>query len=617
MKLKEVKLQNFRGYKNEVIIPFENLTVLIGRNDAGKSSILDALNIFFNDADIDKEDACVQGSANDVRISCVFSDLPDEIVLDEQHPTTMQKEYLVRRDGLLEVCRIFNCTAAKGKQTKIFARANHPNAEGCADLMSLKIKDLKTRATGRGVDFTGVNQSIKTDLRRAIWSQTLDLSMAESEIDLSAETGKTAWDQIQLHLPVYALFKSDRASTDQDEEAQNPMKAAIKEAVKGHEAQLGDLVAKVKVELERLANKTVEKIQEMNPELAKTLNPQVKNKNWESLFSVTLSGDDGISINKRGSGTRRLVLLNFFRAKAEDAANARSTGAIYAIEEPETSQHPNYQLMLLDAFQELTEQGYAQVILTTHTPTLARKVDRNFLRLVTLDAGHPKILMGNDEATLTAIKSTLGVLPDHDVKVFLGVEGKWDIEFLKRISKILHAVDQTVPDLSDAERSRSLVFVPLGGSSMELWAVRLAGFGRPEFYITDRDVAPPAQPKYSQYITDWNARENCTAFCTTKKELENYIHPDAIKPIAPSFPNTIASFDDVPLMLAQAIHTADPNAPPWNNVTDDNKKRKASKAKRHLNQECAEKMTVTLLAQSDPGGEILSWLKAVGAKLEE
>lgn len=614
MKLIEVKLRNFRGYKNEVVIPFENLTVLIGRNDAGKSSILDALNIFFNDADLEKEDACVHGDATDVRISCVFSELPDEIILDELHPTTLQKEYLVRQDGLLEICRVYSCSAAKGKQTRIFARAHHPQTAGCEDLMGLKIKDLKARATERGVNVSGVNQTIKTDLRQAIWTQTNGLALADSEIDLSAETGKTAWDQILLHLPVYALFKSDRASTDQDEEAQDPMKAAIKESVKSHEEQLRGLVDKVKIELERLAQKTVEKIQEMSPELAKALNPQVKTKNWDSLFSVSLSGDNGISINKRGSGTRRLVLLNFFRAKAEDAANTRGTGAIYAIEEPETSQHPNHQMMLLDAFQELTEQGYAQVILTTHTPTLARKVDRNLLRLVTIDEGHPKVMLGSEDTTLESIKATLGVLPDHDVKVFLGVEGKWDIEFLKRISKILHDDDPAIPDLSVAEADGTLVFIPLGGSSMELWAVRLAGLNIQEFYITDRDNKPPSDPKYHSHINGWKER-GCTAFCTSKRELENYLHPDAIKTIAPAFPDTIGDFDDVPAILAQMLHNTDVTAPAWTTVSPKRQKEKASKAKRRLNQECADKMTVTLLSQSDSNGEIAGWLRAIGVKL--
>jgi hypothetical protein len=54
--------------------------------------------------------------------------------------TTLQDEYLLRRDGKLEVCRVYNYTAAKGKQSKIFARANHPTAEGCSDLMGLKLK---------------------------------------------------------------------------------------------------------------------------------------------------------------------------------------------------------------------------------------------------------------------------------------------------------------------------------------------------------------------------------------------------------------------------------------------------------------------------------------------
>jgi putative ATP-dependent endonuclease of OLD family len=481
--------------------------------------------------------------------------------------------------------------------------------------MSLKLKDLKARATERRVDFTGINQTIKTDLRRAIWAQTADLALAESEIDLSSETGKTAWDQIKLHLPIFALFKSDRTSTDQDEEAQDPMKAAIKETIKQHEAQLGTVIREVQTELETVARKTVEKIQEMSPDLARTLTPQVQIKPWHSLFSVSLSGDDGISINKRGSGTRRLVLLNFFRAKAEDAALARSTGSIYAIEEPETSQHPNHQLMLLNAFQELTEEGHAQVILTTHTPTLARKVDRTYLRLVTLDGGHPTIRLGSEDATLRLIKSTLGVLPDHDVRVFLGVEGKWDIEFLKRLSTIIHATDPRVPDLNDAEKAGILVFVPLAGSNMELWTVRLAGFDRPEFYITDRDVPPPAPPKYDQHIVRWNARDNCTAVCTSKKELENYLHPRAIQGIAPSFPAFFDDFADVPMLLAEALHVNEPNAPAWNTLSDERKDEKAKRAKRRLNQECVSRMTIEMLGLSDPRAEITAWLIAVGNRL--
>lgn len=48
MKLKQLKLKNFRVYKEENYVEFENLTAFVGKNDVGKSTILEALEIFFN-----------------------------------------------------------------------------------------------------------------------------------------------------------------------------------------------------------------------------------------------------------------------------------------------------------------------------------------------------------------------------------------------------------------------------------------------------------------------------------------------------------------------------------------------------------------------------------------
>lgn len=49
MKIKSVKIKNFRGYKEETEIFFNNLTVFVGRNDIGKSTVLEALDLFFNE----------------------------------------------------------------------------------------------------------------------------------------------------------------------------------------------------------------------------------------------------------------------------------------------------------------------------------------------------------------------------------------------------------------------------------------------------------------------------------------------------------------------------------------------------------------------------------------
>ncbi len=49
MRLKLFSLKNFRGYREQVQIDMSDLTVFVGRNDIGKSTILEALDIFFND----------------------------------------------------------------------------------------------------------------------------------------------------------------------------------------------------------------------------------------------------------------------------------------------------------------------------------------------------------------------------------------------------------------------------------------------------------------------------------------------------------------------------------------------------------------------------------------
>ena len=48
MKLVAVTLKNFRGYQDDKTIQIGDLTTIIGRNDVGKSSILEALEVFFN-----------------------------------------------------------------------------------------------------------------------------------------------------------------------------------------------------------------------------------------------------------------------------------------------------------------------------------------------------------------------------------------------------------------------------------------------------------------------------------------------------------------------------------------------------------------------------------------
>ncbi|MGB9911140.1 MAG: ATP-dependent nuclease [Microgenomates group bacterium] len=49
MRIKKLTIKNFRKFKNETIIEFEeNFTTLVGKNGTGKTSILEAINLATN-----------------------------------------------------------------------------------------------------------------------------------------------------------------------------------------------------------------------------------------------------------------------------------------------------------------------------------------------------------------------------------------------------------------------------------------------------------------------------------------------------------------------------------------------------------------------------------------
>lgn len=74
MKILSVKITNFRCLK-EVEIPLNDMTVFVGRNGTGKSSILKAIDIFYDlRADISEEDFCNRNTDDPIEIGLTFID---------------------------------------------------------------------------------------------------------------------------------------------------------------------------------------------------------------------------------------------------------------------------------------------------------------------------------------------------------------------------------------------------------------------------------------------------------------------------------------------------------------------------------------------------------------
>jgi putative ATP-dependent endonuclease of OLD family len=85
MKLTEIRIQNFRSFKDETIL-LDDYTCLVGPNGSGKSAVLMALNVFFrnNDAtvtdvlNLTREDFHHENVQEPMKITVTFEDLPSE-----------------------------------------------------------------------------------------------------------------------------------------------------------------------------------------------------------------------------------------------------------------------------------------------------------------------------------------------------------------------------------------------------------------------------------------------------------------------------------------------------------------------------------------------------------
>lgn len=594
MRLSKIIIENFRSYSHRVEISIEQITAIIGKNDIGKSSILDALDIFFNQNKLDIADKNIHSSDSPVIIGCVFSNLPDEIVLDDSVSTTLEAEYLLNEDHQLEIWKEYSIS---GKES-VFIIAVHPANEPYNNLLQKKNAELKRLIQSAGLQNI-VNQTINSEMRHALWESLGDqIRFEKSKIPADKEEAKNIWLKILPALPRYSIFRADRPSTDDDAIAQDPMQVAMKAAIEENQVELIRIAEKIKQRVSVVANQTIEKLKDFDETLASTLAPKFKKEPaWDKAFSFSLTGDEDIPINKRGSGVRRLILFSFFRASCEENLDSNAD-VIYAVEEPETSQHPDFQQTVINTFLQMTENPHCQILFTTHVPGLAKLVPVESLRYITNGEGYPKIETGTD-GVIARMANSLGVLPDitpplapyRSIRLIVCVEGVNDILFFQTLTATLH---ETNPEIKPILSCPDIMILPMGGSSLQEWVNHnyLRKLGIPEYHIYDSDCSNAHQ----QECDAVNQRnDGSSARMTSKREMENYIHPKAIREVY-GIDFEIDDETDVPRVISDYLKSQDlPGCNPKN-------------VKRKLNGEATRHMTLELLKEWDPQNELLSWI---------
>ncbi len=540
MRLKRLKLENFRGYTCGEINFDTDMNVIIGRNDVGKSTVMDALEIFFNGSnsdsqvkiDIDDLNVCCGEDNKQVKIICCFENIDNkEILVDTSNFTNLKEEYLYNEDGLLEIAKVWNCSKAKigASDLRIYLNSTYPVLFD-KPLITLKIQELRKKLDelkDEIVNYEEVNKNKSAEIRKALYAYQVinkEVEFSDTQIDITKEDAKNIWESIKTNLPLFFLFQSDRTNTDGDSEVQNPLKIATKNALSEMETVLNDVKIQVEKEVKKIGEKTIAKLKELDENIAQNLKTELKLKPWDSIFSFDLIADNNIPLNKRGSGVRRLMLLSYFRAEAERISDGiNSKDIIYAIEEPETSQHPDYQKMIIESLLEISKDSKHQIILTTHTPEIAKMVSVDQLIFIKKDEMNKPFVEIDEEIKVKNIIDTLGILPGITSKLVICVEGENDVNFIRNINKNIDEFRKII----DIEKE-GINIIPFGGSNLKRWIEEnyLTGSNVREVHIYDNDVN-----EYAKKINEINEVNDGRRFgwITQKREIENYISPNLIE----------------------------------------------------------------------------------------
>lgn len=441
MRLESVQLKNFRCVTDQTLT-VNGVTALVGRNGAGKSTFLQALEVFYTNG-------ATKLISDDFYDHCVEE--PVEIVLTWIGLSDAAKEEFggyVQNDSLSVLYRVQQAAPGKFKGTYHGQSLRHaPFAEIRETSGAVDQKKLYNSLCERGGydALPSVTKAGDALVRMAEW-EAANPAQCERQPDdgqffgfpnvgqwkLSAFTGFT-------YIPAVRDASSDadtgRTST-LSQLVDQLVRAAIDEDPVSREKreQMGQLAREIyggdtHPKLQAVATRVSSRLQGLVPTAGMKLTwaEDPTSKLDPPRASVKLTEDDfDTAIQGAGHGLQRayvIALIQEWAAIQREAATGGERSFILAMEEPELYQHPNRQRHLADQLYSLAsdqEGGHVQVIYTTHSPLFTRIEHFDGVRRVSKDTNSSPPCSIVSAATADDVASTLAAASE-DADTYTGV----------------------------------------------------------------------------------------------------------------------------------------------------------------------------------------------------
>ena len=313
--LDKLKIKNFRIFKKETEVPFsKKISLIIGANGLGKTSILDAIDMFCND-----DEYCNELNYSDFSNNNVNENLECHFHFQElKKANWLEKRYKLYRNINSNVFQ------------PSFTNAGHtfgPRDGKMENFNKEYIKEIPK------VIYFGKNRlaKIKNNFNSPImllfktlnflYNKNIEKTDKNNETDLFLQQKQWKEDKI--------IQLSHHSNDDSD-------KIDIEQLLKSIDKNIG-----------------IEFLSKTEP--------------WNNAYFVKKEGDANIPLSKSGSGFELIIAL-LLLIKIETKRN-KDEKILLLIDEPELSLHPDYQQKLID---ELLKLQNTQIILTSHSPTFVK-----------------------------------------------------------------------------------------------------------------------------------------------------------------------------------------------------------------------------------------------------
>jgi putative ATP-dependent endonuclease of the OLD family len=423
MKLKELQIKGYKCFKDKTIIPIQDLSILIGENDSGKSSILRALELLLlskmpNDEDYFSLDI---DSCDEFTIGARFS------ITDSDNAETL-KHFIVE-DEL-----IFKKVFRKQEAFKTYIKKSVFENANLERYLGLDAPTTKLLLSELGID----------DLPRQIERQDAISEYINTNLDIlprKVEEIEIKFNTISSFLPMFQYYSSHDYGNPQ-----SLIKKTLDDIYSSHFYDeegtlkidsLKGLKETVLNELNsNIQEKLLEKIQLYNPKVAQ-IQGRLDIDFSRGLDFQGLELDEGNGfklIDQKGEGSKKKMFLSILEWDKEvqrDLTNSRAVIRVY--DEPDTSLHYEAQRKLFNAIYEVASNpdSNTQAVIATHSVVMVDKAPAKSIVQVIQNNGcssidYLKSETDEDISDFLNQISTVGGIKNSSIffeKCFLIVEG--------------------------------------------------------------------------------------------------------------------------------------------------------------------------------------------------